>query len=81
MIICGKKPKESTKTAAGNNNFIKVSGLKVNIRDKGTNCWKLKLKNNTIYSGIEMYEVLKERLNKIFSRQMYQKLQNIVKRK
>lgn len=80
MIIYGEKPKESTKTAAGNN-FNKVSGSKVNIQNKGTNCWKLKLKNNTIYNGIEMYEVLKERLNKIFSRQMYQKLQNIVKRK
>lgn len=31
MIICEEKPKESTKTPAGNNNFIKVSRLKVNI--------------------------------------------------
>lgn len=53
-IIYGEKRKESTK---------KLLEMKVNIQNTGTNSWKLKLKNNTIYNGIKMYKVLWERFN------------------
>ena len=54
IIIYGGKPKESTK---------KLVEIKVNIQNIGTNSWKLKLKNNTIYNGIKMYKVIWERCN------------------
>lgn len=81
IIIYREKPKESTKKDARNNNFSKMSELKVNTENVRINIWKLKLKNNNIYNGIKMYEVLRKRFNKIFSRSMHQKLYNIAKRK